>query len=161
MKPISYCGAEKQREWRGKGVCTRMWKVVPQGRKGRLYWDACVYCSCCPGWYRDRGHEWSQRREFFFFFFFKFLLEYSWLTMLWEFQVHSKGAQPCVSMHPFYPTPALPSRLPHHTEQSSLRRTVGPCWVSILNIVVRTCQFQTPKLPLPAILLQGNHKFIL
>ena len=33
----------------------------------------------------------------------------------------------------------LPSRLPHHTEQSSLCYTVGPCWLSILNIAVCTC----------------------
>lgn len=54
-------------EWRRKGVCSRMWKVVPQGCKGHLYWDACVYCSYCPGLSRD-GHQWSQWREFFLFF---------------------------------------------------------------------------------------------
>ena len=31
------------------------------------------------------------------------------------------------------PTP-VPSRLPHNIEQSSLCYTVGPCWLSILNI---------------------------
>ena len=30
----------------------------------------------------------------------------------------------------------LPSRLPQNTEQSSLCCTVGPCWLSILNIAV-------------------------
>ena len=34
------------------------------------------------------------------------------------------------------PQTPLPSRLPHHIEQSSLRYTVGPCWLSILNIAV-------------------------
>ena len=29
----------------------------------------------------------------------------------------------------------------HNIEQSSLCYTVGPCWLSILNIAVCTCQF--------------------
>ena len=32
--------------------------------------------------------------------------------------------------------------------QSSLCYTAGPCWLSILNIAVCTCQFQTPSLSL-------------
>ena len=32
----------------------------------------------------------------------------------------------------------LPSGLPHNIEQSSVRYTVGPCWLSILNIAVCT-----------------------
>ena len=32
---------------------------------------------------------------------------------------------------------SLPSRLPHNIEQSSLCYTVGPCWLSILNIAVQ------------------------
>ena len=32
------------------------------------------------------------------------------------------------------PQIALPPSLPHHIEQSSLCYTVGPCWLSILNI---------------------------
>ena len=35
-------------------------------------------------------------------------------------------------MYPF----SLPSRLPHNTEHSSLCHTIGPCWLSILNIAV-------------------------
>ena len=38
------------------------------------------------------------------------------------------------------PKTPLPSRLPHNIEQSSLCYAVGPCWLSILNIV-------QPKLP--------------
>ena len=34
------------------------------------------------------------------------------------------------------PQTPLPSRLPHNTEQSSLCFTVGPCWLSILNIAM-------------------------
>ena len=43
----------------------------------------------------------------------------------------------------------FPFRLLLNIEQRSLCYTVGPCWLSILNIVVRTCQFQTSNLSLP------------
>ena len=33
---------------------------------------------------------------------------------------------------------ALPTRLPHNIEQNPLSYTVGPCWLSILNIAVCT-----------------------
>ena len=39
---------------------------------------------------------------------------------------------------------SLPSRLPHNIEQNSLCYTIGTCWLSILNIAVCTCRFQTP-----------------
>ena len=39
-----------------------------------------------------------------FFFIFYFILEYSQLTMLPWFQVHSKGTQPYIYMCPFSPT---------------------------------------------------------
>ena len=42
------------------------------------------------------------------------------------------------------PQTAILSRLPHNTEQSSLCYTVGPCWLSILNMAVCTRQSQTP-----------------
>ena len=51
------------------------------------------------------------------------------------------------------------SQLLENTELSSLY-TVGPGWLPILNVVMYTCQFQTPHLsPLP--LLSSNHVFIL
>ena len=40
-------------------------------------------------------------------------------------------------------------RLLQNIEQSSLCYTVGPCWLSILNIVVCTCHSQIPNLSLP------------
>ena len=52
----------------------------------------------------------------------------------------------------FLPANPLLSRLPYKIEQSSLCYTVGPCWFSILNIVVYTCPSQTPYLSLPPIL---------
>ena len=48
----------------------------------------------------------------------------------------------------------LPSGLPHNLEQSSLSYAVGPGWLSILNIAVRSSPFHTPELsphPLAAI----------
>ena len=40
----------------------------------------------------------------------------------------------------------FPFKLLQSIEQSSLCYTVGPCWLSILNIAVGTCQSQTPGL---------------
>ena len=40
----------------------------------------------------------------------------------------------------------FPIRLLQNIEQGSLCYTVGPCWLSILNIAVCTCQSQTPFL---------------
>ena len=37
----------------------------------------------------------------------------------------------------------FPFRLLQNIEQSSLCYTVGPCWLSILNIAVCTCQWDT------------------
>ena len=45
----------------------------------------------------------------------------------------------------------FPFKLLQSIEQSSLGYTVGPCWLSILCILVCTCQSQTPNLfPAPA-----------
>ena len=57
---------------------------------------------------------------------------------------------------PILPQTPLPSRLPHNIEESSLCYTVGPCWLSILNIAVSTCWSQTPYLFFP----YGNHNWI-
>ena len=43
----------------------------------------------------------------------------------------------------------FPFRLLHNMEQSSLCYTVGPCWLSILNIIACIYQSQTPNLSLP------------
>ena len=44
----------------------------------------------------------------------------------------------------------FPFKLLQNIEPSSLCYTVGPCWLSILNIVVCTSQSQTPNLSLPS-----------
>ena len=43
----------------------------------------------------------------------------------------------------------FPFRLLQNIEQNSLCYTVGPGWLSILNIVMCICQSQTPNLSLP------------
>ena len=47
-----------------------------------------------------------------------------------------------VSILPQTPLP-LPLRLSHNVEQSSLCYTVGPCWLSILNIEMCSVQFSS------------------
>ena len=72
---------------------------------------------------------------FYFTLNFYFILEYSRLIV---FQVDCQGTQPFIHMYPFSP------KLPSHpgcriTLSSSLCYTVGPCWLSILNIALYTC----------------------
>ena len=51
----------------------------------------------------------------------------------------SDGQQRDSAIHTYVsilPQTPLPSRMPYNIEQSSLCYTVGPCWLSILNIAV-------------------------
>ena len=80
--------------------------------------------------------------------------------MLWQFQVTSKGTQPYMHKLSILPQTPLPSRPPHNIEQSSLCCMVGPCSLSILNIVVCTFPSPNPQLSLPHILFPGNHKLV-
>ena len=54
----------------------------------------------------------------------------------------------------------FPFKLLHNIEQSSLCYTVSPCWLSILNIVVCTCQSQTANLSLPPETLSSFSKSV-
>ena len=45
----------------------------------------------------------------------------------------------------------FPFRLLQNIEQNSLCYIVGPCWLSVLNIAVWTCQSQISKLSLPCL----------
>ena len=66
--------------------------------------------------------------------------QHSWLTVLGEQQRNS-----AIHIHiSILPQTPLPSRLPHNIEKSFLCYTVGPCWLSILNVTVYTCPSQTP-----------------
>ena len=47
----------------------------------------------------------------------------------------------------------FPLKLLQNIEQSCLCFTTGPCWLSILNMAVCTCQFQTPSLSIPPFFL--------
>ena len=60
------------------------------------------------------------------------MLGCSQLTVLWSFQVDSKGTQSHIYLYSFSPNP-LPSRLTRNIEQSSMCWAVGPCWLCILN----------------------------
>ena len=78
-------------------------------------------------------------------------------------EIVSGGQQrnPAIHTHlSISPQMPMPSRLPHHIEQSSLYYIVGPCWWSILNTM---CLHVHPKLynyPFPPPVTPGNHKFI-
>ena len=69
---------------------------------------------------------------------FYFIMEYSQLTV-----TVSGGQQKDSAIHihvSIVPQTPFPSGLPHNIEQSSLCYTVGPCWLSMLNIAVCTCR---------------------
>ena len=68
-----------------------------------------------------------------FYLIFYFVLECGWLKMFSQFQLYNKAIQ--------Y---SFPIRLLQNTEQSSLWYTVGPCWLSILNMAPCTCQSHAP-----------------
>ena len=82
------------------------------------------------------GHDWATELNWTedpmlsvsFFLNFYFILAYSQLIKLWQFQVDSKGTQPYMYVYSHSPSNSLPSRLSHNIEQSSLWNTGAPCW---------------------------------
>ena len=64
-----------------------------------------------------------------FFFLEHFVLGYSQLIMLWQFQVMCEETQPYIYMYLFSPKPHPQSRLPHNIEQSSMCYPIGSCWL--------------------------------
>ena len=78
----------------------------------------------------------------FYFYFFNFLFYIG--VQLINNVVLSSGVQQSDSIICIHESILFqilfPFRLLHNIEQSSLCYTVGPCWLSILNIVVCTCQ---------------------
>ena len=72
----------------------------------------------------NKNKNWNQPNLFKKTFY--FVLGYSWLTRLWQFQVNTKGIQPYIYMYQFSPQTPLPFRLPHNIEQSFMCYTVGP-----------------------------------
>ena len=84
--------------------------------------------------------------SFHFVFFLNFLF-YIGVQLINNVVIVSDAQQSNSAIHihvSILPQTPLPSRLPHNIEQSSLCYTVGPCWLSFLNIAVCTCQPQTP-----------------
>ena len=56
-----------------------------------------------------------------------------------------QGRDSVIQIHvSILPQIPLLSRLTNNTEQSSMCHTIGPCWLSILNIAVYTRPSQTP-----------------
>ena len=53
----------------------------------------------------------------------------------------------------------FPFRLLQNIEQSSLCYIIGPCWLSILNIILCTHQSKTSSLS-PTLFPPGNHRFV-
>ena len=74
-------------------------------------------------------------------------MDYSWSTILYFSCTEKWFGYPYVY---FFFQILFPFRLLQNTEQNSLCCTVGPSWSSILNIIVCSCQSQTPSLSLPA-----------
>ena len=89
-----------------------------------------LFLSCAPDKVKT---PWPCHSPYLFLNFL-FYLESRQLTMAWEFQVNSKGPQP----HIIYVSLLSPRLAPIQaaTVQSSTCYTVGPCWLSILNITV-------------------------
>ena len=54
----------------------------------------------------------------------------------------------------------FPFKLLQNIEQRFLCYTVGPCWLSVLNIVVCNCQSKTPSLSIPSTSPFSNDKFV-
>ena len=78
-----------------------------------------------------------------FSFLITYLLKYSWFTMLYYSQMYSPGIQLYIKICPFFFR--CFSLIGYY---KILSYTVGPCWLSILYMVVRICESKTPNMPL-------------
>ena len=74
-----------------------------------------------------------------------FLLDCSWFTVLCWFPRYSRVIQLYMYMCLFF-FRFFPYRSSQNIKQNFLCYTVGPCWLSILYIVVCICQFHTSNL---------------
>ena len=93
------------------------------------------------------SREWIHTTSVCMYLIFYFVLEYSWLTMLWCFQVDSKGTQPYIYLYPFSP-PNPPSHPGCHV---TLRRVPCANSRSLLVILcsVDSCSFLMGSSHLP------------
>ena len=72
-----------------------------------------------------------------FFLTFYFVLGYSQLTKNIVIVSAEQWRDSAIQIHiSILPQTPLPSRLPHNIEQNSMYFIVGPCWLSILNILI-------------------------
>ena len=104
----------------------------------KVYWITGKHLKLFFFWWKGKFACFSFEKNLFYF-----ILEYSWLTILWQFLVSSEGTQPYRYIFPFSPN-SPPTQAATNPEQSSLCCTIGPCWLSILNRVVCTWPPQIP-----------------
>ena len=86
-------------------------------------------------------------KEHFFFFFFFSLLSCVKVQLINSVVIVSgeQWRDLAIHMHvSILPQTPFPPRLQHSVEQVSMCSMVGPCWLSIVNMAVCTCPFQTP-----------------
>ena len=108
-----------------------LWKCIYQGKDHlniKLFIFAEMFSNCC------------------LFVFFNFLF-YIRVEMINNVVIVSgtKQRDSAIYIHvSILPQTPLPSRLPHNIKQSFLCYTVGPCWLTILNIALCICQSQSP-----------------
>ena len=95
----------------------------------------------------SRGSQWVLVIWFLFFFYFLNLLPCVGIELINNVVVVSGeqwGDSPVHIHVSFLPQTPGTSRLPHNSEQSFTCYTVGPCWLSILNMADYTCLSQAP-----------------
>ena len=74
-----------------------------------------------------RKNQNDKQGDLYLFLTFYFLLGYSWLTMLWWFQVNSKGTQPYIYVYPFC------LKLPSQRDPLPVFSPSSPFWNNALN----------------------------
>ena len=83
-------------------------------------------------------------------------MEYSWLTILWWFQVNSEGTQPYIYVHPFSPSPPPIQAATEHWAEFPVLYSRA-LLVIHSNIAVSACWSATASTCIPS--PHGNHTF--
>ena len=115
--------------------------------------------SSVHGILQARILEWVAR-EYIFKKNLYFVLGYSRLTNNIVIVSGEQQRDSAIHIHVFIRPPSPPPiQTAHDIEQSSMCYTVGPCWLSILDTTVCTCQSKLLNY-FPPVLPPGNHRFI-
>ena len=116
-----------------KGIATHSsifaWKTPRTEESGRLQSTGSQKSQT---WLSDWAHRLCEK-----FMASLLINKQSWDSFRWT----AKGLSVHIRVSVLPQTP-LPSRLPHNIEQGSLCYTVGPCWLTVLNIAVCISTFQ-------------------